>query len=75
MTRIFTCFLAFFPGFLLAQMSRYERTNGQETATHAEIIDWYTQLDKQYDQAKLIEVGGWQDGHWQTTTPVSLISR
>lgn len=38
-------------------MSRYERTNGQETATYAEIIDWYRQLDQKYAQARLIEVG------------------
>ncbi|WP_234734265.1 M14 family metallopeptidase [Tellurirhabdus bombi] len=38
-------------------VSRYERTNFQETATYAEIIDWYKALDQQYEQAKLIEVG------------------
>lgn len=35
----------------------YERSQGKETATYAEIIDYYQQLDRQFDQAKLIEVG------------------
>lgn len=50
------------PLFAVAQpkptlISRYEKTKGQETATYAEIIDWYKQLDRQYEQAKLIEIG------------------
>jgi len=35
----------------------YERSKGQETATYAEIIDYYQRLDRQFDQAKLVEVG------------------
>lgn len=35
----------------------YERSQGKETATYAEIIDYYQRLDKQFDQAKLVEVG------------------
>ncbi|ARK11118.1 M14 family metallopeptidase [Fibrella sp. ES10-3-2-2] len=35
----------------------YERSQGQETATYPEIIDYYQRLDKQFNQAKLIEVG------------------
>ncbi len=35
----------------------YERSQGRETATYAEIIDYYQRLDRQFDQAKLIEVG------------------
>jgi len=35
----------------------YERSEGKETATYAEIIDYYQRLDKQFDQAKLMEVG------------------
>ncbi|HEX9958509.1 MAG TPA: M14 family metallopeptidase [Fibrella sp.] len=35
----------------------YERSQGQETATYPEIIDYYQRLDRQFDQAKLIEVG------------------
>jgi hypothetical protein len=57
MTRFTTLFFVFLPLCLSAQTSRYERTSGQETATYAEVIDWYSQLDKTYDQAKLIEVG------------------
>jgi len=51
-------FLCLLPAFLAAQPpSRYERSQGTETATYAEIISWFQQLDKQYDQARLIEVG------------------
>lgn len=35
----------------------YERSQGRETATYAEIIDYYQRLDRQFDQAKLIDVG------------------
>lgn len=35
----------------------YERSQGRETATYPEIIDYYQRLDRQFDQAKLIEVG------------------
>ncbi len=37
-------------------LTPYERDTNQ-TATYGQIIDWYMQLDRQYDQAKLIEVG------------------
>ncbi|WP_266366754.1 M14 family metallopeptidase [Tellurirhabdus rosea] len=40
-----------------AQTSRYERSKGTETATYDEIIDWYRQLDRQYEEAKLLEIG------------------
>ncbi|QMW05714.1 M14 family metallopeptidase [Spirosoma foliorum] len=39
-----------------SDLTPYER-NTNQTATYAQIISWYQQLDKQYDQAKLIEVG------------------
>jgi hypothetical protein len=35
----------------------YERSQGRQTATYAEIIEYYQRLDQQFDQAKLIEVG------------------
>ncbi|MEZ0541326.1 M14 family metallopeptidase [Fibrella arboris] len=35
----------------------YEKSQGRETATYPEIIDYYQRLDKQFDQAKLVEVG------------------
>ncbi|GAB3996423.1 M14 family metallopeptidase [Spirosoma daeguense] len=37
-------------------LTPYERDTTQ-TATYAQIISWYQQLDKQYEQAKLIEIG------------------
>ncbi len=57
MTKRLVLFFWIIPFSLFAQTSRYERTNGQETATYVEIIDWYRQLDQKYDQARLIEVG------------------
>ena len=39
-----------------ADLTPYERDTNQ-TATYGQIIDWYKQLDRRYDQAKLIEVG------------------
>ncbi|MBD2755215.1 hypothetical protein IC230_20105 [Spirosoma sp. BT704] len=39
-----------------ADLTPYERDTNQ-TATYAQIIDWYQQLDRKYDQAKLIEIG------------------
>jgi hypothetical protein len=49
------------PSITLAQSGKqtltpFERDTNQ-TATYAQIIDWYSQLDRQYDQAKLIEIG------------------
>lgn len=35
----------------------YERSGGRQTATYAEIIDYYGRLDRQFEQAKLIEIG------------------
>ena len=40
----------------LPDATPYERDTNQ-TATYAQVISWYQQLDRQYDQAKLIEVG------------------
>lgn len=42
---------------LFAQITPYEKSKGQETATYDEIIAFYQALDKKYDQATLIEVG------------------
>ncbi|QJW90839.1 M14 family metallopeptidase [Spirosoma taeanense] len=35
----------------------YERSQGRQTATYTEIIRYYQQLDRQFKQAKLIEIG------------------
>ncbi|UFH53130.1 M14 family metallopeptidase [Spirosoma sp. KNUC1025] len=51
--------LAALPGFAqtkLADVTPYERDTNQ-SATYPQIIRWYQQLDQQYEQAKLIEVG------------------
>lgn len=40
----------------IATLTPYERDTNQ-TATYAQVIDWYRQLDLHYDQAKLMVVG------------------
>ncbi|GAB4025843.1 M14 family metallopeptidase [Spirosoma gilvum] len=40
----------------VAMLTPFERDTNQ-TATYEQIISWYQQLDRQYDQAKLIEIG------------------
>lgn len=39
-----------------ADLTPFERDSNQ-TATYAQIISWYEQLDRQYDQAKLVQIG------------------
>ncbi len=50
-------FAVFLTHSLFAQITSYEKSKGQETATYDEIIRFYRELDKKYDQASLIEVG------------------
>ena len=38
-------------------LTPYERSQGRETATYPEIIDYYQRLDRQFEQARLVEVG------------------
>jgi hypothetical protein len=38
--------LAFTPSFLFAQQTRFEKSNGTETATYAEVMEYYKALDK-----------------------------
>jgi hypothetical protein len=40
-----------------AFITPYERSAGKETATYAEIINFYERLDAKFDQAKLVSVG------------------
>ncbi|WP_428664666.1 hypothetical protein [Runella sp.] len=49
--------LALLSNSLFAQITPYEKSKEQETATYEEIISFYRELDKKYDQASLIEVG------------------
>ena len=53
-------YLLVFPAFAQSNSSLstpYERSKGKETATYAEVIDFYQRLDRQFDQAKLVIVG------------------
>jgi hypothetical protein len=40
----------------LPNLTPFERDTNQ-TATYAQVISWYQQLDRQYPQAKLVEIG------------------
>ncbi|WP_028668588.1 M14 family zinc carboxypeptidase [Runella zeae] len=42
---------------LFAQTISYETSQGRETATYDEVIRFYQDLDKKYDQATLVQVG------------------
>ena len=46
-----------------AQQCRFERTNGLESATYFEAIDWYKNLDKKYPQVLLKEMGSSDAGY------------
>lgn len=56
-----TIFCSFVSGALVAQPNAPQRTpferDTTQTATYDQVIDWYRQLDKQYAQARLVEVG------------------
>lgn len=43
-------------------LTRYEKTNGKETATYPECIAWYKQLEKRYPQIKIMETGSTDAG-------------
>lgn len=45
----------------MSDITPYERDTNQ-TATYSQIISWYQQLDRQYDQAKLVEIGKTDSG-------------
>jgi hypothetical protein len=53
---LFTSFISFFyTGF--AQQCRFEKTNGLESATYFEAIDWYKSLDKISTKVLVKEMG------------------
>lgn len=49
------CCLFFSPTF--AQKTPYELSNGKETATYGQVIEYYRNLDHKYNQAKLLNYG------------------
>lgn len=38
-------------------LTPYEKGNGNQTATYAEVIQWFAQLDKQYESVQMMEMG------------------
>ncbi len=59
MRKAFTCSFIFFLVFITAkaQQCRFEESDGKESATYFEAIDWYKNLDKQSPQLLLKEMG------------------
>lgn len=43
-------------------LTPYEKGNGNQTATYAEVIEWFTQLDKQYESVQMLEMGPTDSG-------------
>ena len=59
MKRIFLLSLLFLTEFTFCQSitTRFEQTNGTQSPTYTEIIDWWKKLDKQSDYVKLLTMG------------------
>ncbi|SHK85165.1 Zinc carboxypeptidase [Chitinophaga jiangningensis] len=51
------------PSFAQQLLTRYERSNGNETATYQEVIAYYQQLTKKYPQIKMLEMGNTDAGY------------
>ncbi len=47
----------------IAQVSSFEKSNGKETATYSEIVQWYKLLDKKSTSIKVIELGSTDAGY------------
>ncbi|MBL0144834.1 MAG: M14 family metallopeptidase [Chitinophagaceae bacterium] len=60
-------FLLFFAMFTLqktqAQQTPFEKSNGLQTATYFQAIDWYKNLDKKYNQVLVKEMGTTDAGY------------
>lgn len=74
MKKLFTAFACLLAITSQAQdlTTRFEKTNGQQTATYAEVISYYQQLAKRYPQMKLTEIGATDAGfplHLLTYSP------
>lgn len=46
----------------LAQQTPFERSDGRETATYEEIIDWFRMLDEKFPEARLVMEGATDSG-------------
>lgn len=64
MRHYLTLLATLFTTSLLAQdlTTRYERTQGKETATYTECIDYYKTLDKRYQQISMLTLGNTDSG-------------
>ncbi len=61
---LFICLICIFYFInLIAQQSRFEKTDGQETATYFEAIDWYKNIDKRSAKVFVKEMGTTDAGY------------
>jgi len=60
---IISTMLLFSFAFSAAQQCRFEKSNGTETATYFEAIDWYKQLDKISPQVVVKQIGNTDAGY------------
>jgi hypothetical protein len=56
-TLLILCSSIFISSFVNAQLCRFEKSNGKESATYFEAIDWYKNLDKISTQVSVKEIG------------------
>ncbi len=56
-------FISFLSTASFAQLTRFEKSDGKESATYFETIDYYRQLDKSYPQILLKEMGSTDAGY------------
>jgi Zinc carboxypeptidase len=57
MKKLIIFFAIFFLQKIQAQQTPFEKSNGLQTATYFEAIDWYKQLDKKYNEVLVKEIG------------------
>ena len=58
-----TAFILIITSNCIAQQCRFEKSNGKETATYFEAIDWYKQLDKISPKVLVKEMGATDAGY------------
>jgi hypothetical protein len=60
---LLTAFILIISQTTMAQQCRFEKSNGRETATYFEAIDWYKQLDKISSKVLVKEIGSTDAGY------------
>jgi hypothetical protein len=56
-TLLILCSSIFISSFVNAQLCRFEKSNGKETATYFEAVEWYKTLDGKFSEISVKEMG------------------